>query len=183
VHPVAGAVCSGDLAQAEVGNPGAEGVADGGGKQLFPGLRGAHTQCTIRYMYHSVHKEGEMARLHLEAEGVTQTAPEAVRELVAGARRYHEWGPWSTSGYQRRGDQAADGVARTHAAERCANAAVHTFSYVPDLTDPKVTQMTTTSAGLAATLCLEMAAAWRAEVTAPGDPGCDEAPRPWSQRC
>ena len=49
-----------------------------------------------------------MARLHVEAEGVAQAAPEAVWELVANADSYSEWGPWSASGYQDRGDQAAD---------------------------------------------------------------------------
>lgn len=87
------------------------------------------------------------------------------------------------SGYQSPGDQAAGGAARPDAAERYANAAVHTFSAVPDLNDPKVSQMTITSAGLAAMPCLELGAVWRAEVTAPGDPGYDGAPRSWSQRC
>ena len=47
-----------------------------------------------------------MARLHVEAEGVAQAAPEVVWELVANADRYHEWGPWSASGYQNPGDHA-----------------------------------------------------------------------------
>ena len=47
-----------------------------------------------------------MAQLHVEAEGVTQAAPEAVWELVANADSYHEWGPWSASGYQSPGDHA-----------------------------------------------------------------------------
>ncbi len=51
-----------------------------------------------------------MARLHVEAEGVTRAAPEAVWELVADADRYHEWGPWSASGYQSPGEQARSGA-------------------------------------------------------------------------
>jgi GNAT superfamily N-acetyltransferase len=35
------------------------------------------------------------------------------------------------------GDQTAGGAARTHAAERCANAAGHTVSWAPDLTGPR----------------------------------------------
>ena len=48
-----------------------------------------------------------MARLHVEAEGVTRAAPEAVWELVADAETYHEWGPWSASGYQSPGEHPA----------------------------------------------------------------------------
>ena len=47
-----------------------------------------------------------MAQLHVEAEGMAQAAPEAVWELVGHADRYHEWGPWSASGYQSPGDHA-----------------------------------------------------------------------------
>jgi uncharacterized protein YndB with AHSA1/START domain len=47
-----------------------------------------------------------MAQLHVEAEGVAQAAPEAVWELVAHADRYHQWGPWSASGYQSPADHA-----------------------------------------------------------------------------
>ena len=47
-----------------------------------------------------------MARLHVEAEGVAQAAPEVVWELMGHADRYHEWGPWSASGYQNPGDHA-----------------------------------------------------------------------------
>jgi len=47
-----------------------------------------------------------MAQLHVEAEGVTRAAPEAVWELVANADRYHQWGPWSASGYQSPDDHA-----------------------------------------------------------------------------
>ncbi|MFI5079831.1 MAG: SRPBCC family protein [Streptosporangiales bacterium] len=54
-----------------------------------------------------------MAQLHVEAEGVAQAAPAVVWELVANADRYHQWGPWSASGYQSPGDQAdAPGVIR-----------------------------------------------------------------------
>jgi uncharacterized protein YndB with AHSA1/START domain len=49
-----------------------------------------------------------MTQLHVEAEGVAQAAPEVVWELVSDADSYSEWGPWSASGYQGRGDQAAD---------------------------------------------------------------------------
>ena len=47
-----------------------------------------------------------MAQLHVEAEGVAQAAPAIVWELVANADRYHQWGPWSASGYQSPGDHA-----------------------------------------------------------------------------
>jgi hypothetical protein len=43
--------------------------------------------------------------------------------------------------------------------------------------------MTTTSTGLAAVQYRELAAARRAEVIMPGDPGNDEAPQSLSQRC
>jgi hypothetical protein len=61
-------------------------------------------------MNHLVQQGGLMAGLHVEAEGVTRAAPEVVWQLVADADRYHEWGPWSASGYQGQGDQAADGA-------------------------------------------------------------------------
>ena len=51
-----------------------------------------------------------MARLHVEAEGLAQAAPGAVWELVADADSYHKWGPWSASGYENPGDQAAAGA-------------------------------------------------------------------------
>ncbi len=44
-------------------------------------------------------------------------------------------------------------------------------------------QMTTTSTGLATTAYQELAAAPRADLITPGDPGYDEAPRSVSQRC
>ena len=125
---------------------------------------------------------GQMARLHAEAEGVAPAAPEAVREL-ADASRYREREPASANGARGPGDQAADGAARTHAAERCANAAVHSFSCATDLSDPEGSPMMTTSSGLAAMPCLGLAAAWRAEVTAPGDVGCGGAPEPASRPC
>lgn len=124
-----------------------------------------------------------MARLHAGAEGVARSAPQVVRELADDGSSYRVWGPWSASGYQGPGDQAAGGTARTHVPERCANAAVHTFSCAPNLSDPKGSQMMTTSAGLAAMPCPGLAAAWRAEVTAPGDLGCGGAPEPVSRRC
>jgi len=42
--------------------------------------------------------------------------------------------------------------------------------------------MTTTSAGLAVMPCLELAAAWRAEVIT-GDPGYHGVLQSWSRRC
>jgi uncharacterized protein YndB with AHSA1/START domain len=47
-----------------------------------------------------------MAQLHVEAEGVAHAAPAVVWELVANADRYHQWGPWSASGYQSPDDHA-----------------------------------------------------------------------------
>jgi hypothetical protein len=41
-HPVAGADRRGELAQAQVSDPGVESMTDSGGEQAFPGLRGAH---------------------------------------------------------------------------------------------------------------------------------------------
>jgi hypothetical protein len=41
-HPVAGADRGGELAQAQVGDPGVEGMAHGGIEQAFAGLRCAH---------------------------------------------------------------------------------------------------------------------------------------------
>jgi len=43
--------------------------------------------------------------------------------------------------------------------------------------------MTTASTGLATAAYQELAAAPHAELITPGDPGHDEAPRSWSQRC
>ena len=51
-----------------------------------------------------------MPRLHVEADGVARAAPQVVWELVADAGRYSQWGPWSASGYENLGDQAADGA-------------------------------------------------------------------------
>ena len=50
-HPVAGADRRGELAQAQVSDPGVEGMSDGGSEQTFPGLRCAHGR-----MYHTVHE-------------------------------------------------------------------------------------------------------------------------------
>src|SRR5262249_58030097 len=63
-------------------------------------------ECTIWYMFHLVQRRGQMAQLHVEAEGVAHAAPEAVWELVANADSYQRWGPWSGSGYQSPGDHA-----------------------------------------------------------------------------
>src|SRR5215831_20357010 len=70
-------------------------------------------QCTIRYMFHLVQRRGQMAQLHVEAEGVAQAAPEVVWELVANADSYSQWGPWSASGYENLGTQARDGAGVT----------------------------------------------------------------------
>jgi uncharacterized protein YndB with AHSA1/START domain len=45
-----------------------------------------------------------VAQLSVEAEAVTQAAPEAVWPLVADADRYSQWGPWQSSGYLSSGD-------------------------------------------------------------------------------
>ena len=99
-----------------------------------------------------------MARLPVEAGSVTRAGLGAVRQLAGGA-------------------------ARTHAAERCANAAIHTFGYVPNPGDPKGSQMTTASAGLAAVPCLELAAACRAKATVPGDLEFGAALAPVNRPC
>jgi hypothetical protein len=49
-HSVTGADGRSDLAQAQVCDPGVEGVADRGSKQAFPGLRGV-----LGLAYHMVH--------------------------------------------------------------------------------------------------------------------------------
>jgi hypothetical protein len=49
-----------------------------------------------------------MARLHVEAKGVTRAAPEAVWELVGDVSRYCEWGPWDAAGYQSLAGHAPD---------------------------------------------------------------------------
>src|SRR5215813_4485741 len=64
-------------------------------------------ECTIWYVIHLV-QGGPMARLHVEAQGVARATPEAVWELVANARTYHQWGPWSAGGYENLGDQSPD---------------------------------------------------------------------------
>jgi hypothetical protein len=48
---------------------------------------------------------------------------------------------------------------------------------------PKGSQMTVTSTGLATMPYQELAAAPRADLITPGDPGSDEAPRSLSQQC
>src|SRR5258708_15427762 len=65
-------------------------------------------QCTIRYMFRLVQGRGRMARLHVEAQGVSGAAAEVVWELVANADSYHEWGPWSAGGYENLGDPGPD---------------------------------------------------------------------------
>src|SRR5215831_8118633 len=112
-------------------------------------------------MNHLVHKEEPMAGSPAETQDVTRAAPGARWQLASDA----------------------GGAGRTHGAERCANAAVHTFGCVPNPDDPKGSQMTTASAGPPAVPCLELAAACRAKATAPGDPGCGGALEPVSRRC
>ncbi len=51
-----------------------------------------------------------MTRLHVEAEGTAEAAPEVVWALVADADRYCQWGPWSASGYQSPRDAALGGA-------------------------------------------------------------------------
>ena len=48
---------------------------------------------------------------------------------------------------------------------------------------PAITALIDAGTGRAAMPCLELAAAWRAAVTAPGDLGCGGAPEPVSRRC
>jgi uncharacterized protein YndB with AHSA1/START domain len=47
-----------------------------------------------------------VTQLSVEAEAVSQAAPEAVWPLVADADRYSQWGPWQASGYLSNGDGA-----------------------------------------------------------------------------
>jgi uncharacterized protein YndB with AHSA1/START domain len=49
-------------------------------------------------------------QLSVEAEGVSQAAPETVWALVADAERYSQWGPWRASGYNSTGDPGSGGV-------------------------------------------------------------------------
>jgi hypothetical protein len=76
-----------------------------------------------------------MAGLHVEAEGVTRGAQRpceswsATPAATAGGAVEHERLPGL--------GRDVGGPARTHAAERCANAAVHTFSCAPHLSDPR----------------------------------------------
>ena len=79
-------------------------------------------ECTIRYMYQLVHKEGRMARSHAEAESVTRAGPEAAWELVGDASSYCEWEPWSASGYQ--------GVLSGARRERVRPSAVRTLRFI-----------------------------------------------------
>ena len=72
-------------------------------------------------MYHLVHKE-RMARFHVEAEAVARPALDVVWELVGDARRLLR----EAAVERERAPGAAvltrPSAARTHAAERCANA-------------------------------------------------------------
>jgi uncharacterized protein YndB with AHSA1/START domain len=49
-----------------------------------------------------------MGELHVEAEGTTLAAVDAVWALVADANTYAQWGPWHDGGY----DPAAEGPSR-----------------------------------------------------------------------
>ena len=51
-----------------------------------------------------------MTQLHVEAEGTTSAAPDAVWALVADVESYCRWGPWSTTCYESKGDVSASGV-------------------------------------------------------------------------
>jgi uncharacterized protein YndB with AHSA1/START domain len=51
-----------------------------------------------------------VAQLSVEAEAVSQAAPEAVWPLVSDADRYSQWGPWRASGYLSSGDPGSGGV-------------------------------------------------------------------------
>ena len=87
-------------------------------------------------MYHLVHLEW-MARSYVEAEAVARPAPDVVWELAGDAKQLLRVGAVEREGAHGRGAQAAGGAARTHAAERCANAAVYTFARAPSLSDLK----------------------------------------------
>ena len=132
-------------------------------------------------MYHLVHLEW-MARSYVEAEAVARPAPDVVWELAGDAKQVLRVGAVEREGAHGRGAQAAGGAARTPAAERCTNAAVHTLRCTPSLSDPKGNQMTT-STGLATTACQEPAAAPRAAVITMGGPGHPGASWPVSRRC
>jgi len=67
-------------------------------------------------------------------------------------------------------------------AERCANAAVHTFSCAPSLSDPDGSQMNT-STGLATTASRELAAAARGAVITSGGAGHAGASWPVGRGC
>ena len=51
-----------------------------------------------------------MTQLHVEAEGTTSAAPDAIWALVADVESYCRWGPWSTAGYGSKGDGTGGGV-------------------------------------------------------------------------
>jgi len=53
-----------------------------------------------------------VTQLRVEAEAVSQAAPEAVWPLVSNADRYSQWGPWSASGYTSTGDPGGVGAIR-----------------------------------------------------------------------
>jgi uncharacterized protein YndB with AHSA1/START domain len=51
-----------------------------------------------------------VGQLSVEAEAVSQAAPDIVWPLVADAERYSQWGPWRASGYSSTGDPGAGGA-------------------------------------------------------------------------
>jgi uncharacterized protein YndB with AHSA1/START domain len=51
-----------------------------------------------------------MAKLQVEAEGVTRAGSERVWQLIRDASTYAQWGPWDASGYANAGDDSPHGV-------------------------------------------------------------------------
>jgi hypothetical protein len=51
-----------------------------------------------------------MRRLHVEADGATSAAPDALWALLGDAESYCRWGPWSAACYESKGDGAAGGL-------------------------------------------------------------------------
>jgi uncharacterized protein YndB with AHSA1/START domain len=55
-----------------------------------------------------------MDKLRVAAEATTGAAPETVWALVSDARRYPEWGPWSTAGFATAGPGGGPGIGAVH---------------------------------------------------------------------